>query len=60
VSRNASCPWTRFIGTTASDSLRAVAFGGVGSVIVAGYTVGTFPGQSAVTGSDSFVVRFAE
>jgi uncharacterized protein (UPF0548 family) len=49
--------WTRQFGTTSSDYARGVAVDSSG-VYVAGYTYGTFPGQTKVGGYDAFVVKY--
>jgi hypothetical protein len=52
--------WTRQFGTASSDSATEVSLGTDGSVLLAGYTDGTLPGQSSAGSTDAFVMRLAE
>ncbi len=51
--------WIRELGTTGYDVPGAVAAGVGGSVVVAGYTDGAFPGQTNAGSSDVFVTLIA-
>ncbi|NOY90597.1 MAG: hypothetical protein GXP55_05250 [Deltaproteobacteria bacterium] len=47
--------WSQNFGSAAEDSAMAVAVDLAGNVNVAGYTLGTFPGQTSAGGRDAFV-----
>lgn len=48
---------THQFGTPAADSVRGVAMGPAGRIVVAGTTAGAFPGQSPAGGDDAFVAE---
>ncbi|MBP7682915.1 MAG: SBBP repeat-containing protein, partial [Deltaproteobacteria bacterium] len=50
--------WTRQFGTASNDEARSVSVGSDGSVLVAGYTPGTFSGQSSAGNHDAFVRKY--
>jgi len=50
--------WARQFGTSATDSGWAVTADSGGNVYVAGYTLGTFAGQTSAGSSDVFVVKY--
>jgi WD40 repeat protein len=50
--------WTRQFGTASNDEARSVSVGSDGSVLVAGYTPGTFSGQSSAGNLDAFVRKY--
>jgi hypothetical protein len=50
--------WTRQIGTSSNEEANAVSVGADGSVVVAGYTVGTLPGQTTLGSVDAFVQKY--
>lgn len=52
--------WTRLIGTLADDQVLAVAVDITGDVVVAGFTNGAFPGETAQGMGDAFVAKFSE
>ncbi len=47
--------WTRQFGTAAEDSANAVDVGAGGHVVVAGYTDGTYPGQTSAGSRDALI-----
>src|SRR5206468_4832908 len=51
--------WTGQFGTAATDSALGVNVGGAG-VFVAGFTTGTFPGQTSVGLEDIFVAKIVD
>jgi uncharacterized delta-60 repeat protein len=50
--------WTRQFGSASPDIAWSVSVGSDGSVLVAGYTQGTLPGQSSAGGADGFVRKY--
>lgn len=50
--------WTRQFGTSNNEWARAVKADGPGNVYVAGYTWGTFPGQSSSGSQDAFLRKY--
>jgi uncharacterized protein (UPF0548 family) len=50
--------WTRQFGTAGDDYAYSVSVGSDGSVLVAGYTTGTLPGQSSAGSWDAFVRKY--
>jgi hypothetical protein len=50
--------WTRQFGSASYDLAVSVSVGSDGSVLVAGYTFGTLPGQSSAGGQDAFVRKY--
>jgi hypothetical protein len=52
--------WTRQFGSASTDIAYSVSVGSDGSVLVAGHTGGTLPGQSSAGGGDAFVMNLAE
>jgi hypothetical protein len=51
--------WTRQFGTSGNDHAYALSAAESGDVYVAGYSSGTFPGQSAAGETDSFVRAYS-
>jgi hypothetical protein len=51
--------WTRQFGTASGDFAYSVSVGSDGSVLVAGNTDGTLPGQSSAGSGDAFVMNLA-
>jgi hypothetical protein len=51
-----SLVWTRQVGTSGKDVVTSIAVSG-GTVYIAGWTRGTFPGQANTGRSDAFVAR---
>jgi hypothetical protein len=51
--------WTRQFGSPRPEGASGVAVDGAGSIIVAGYTDGTMPGQSKAGGRDVLVRKFS-
>jgi hypothetical protein len=47
--------WTRQFGTTGFDEAAAVTIDAMGRLVVAGSTLGTFPGRTSAGGMDAFV-----
>ena len=52
--------WTYQFGTNGSDSANSLVRDSSGNLYVAGYTGGTFPGQTSAGGQDVFVAKLAE
>lgn len=50
--------WTRQFGTDKDEFLRGVVVDGAGNVVVAGWTEGSFPGQTSSGLADTFVRKF--
>jgi hypothetical protein len=50
--------WTRQFGTTGADRAEGVALDEAGDVYVAGWTMGTLPGQTSAGTLDAFVRRY--
>ena len=50
--------WTRQFGSASEDFAWSVSVGSDGSVLVAGYTQGTLPGQSSAGFQDAFVRKY--
>ncbi len=52
--------WTLQFGSALPDEALGVAVDGRGNIVVAGYTMGTLPGQTNAGDWDAFVVRLGQ
>ncbi len=52
--------WTKFLGGSGSEFIRCISIGTSGSVYAAGYTDGSFQGESNLGSYDAFLTKYLE
>jgi electron transfer flavoprotein alpha/beta subunit len=55
---NGTKAWTRLFGSSSDDSAPALTTGVDGAIYVAGYTTGSFDGQTSSGGQDAFLTKY--